>query len=219
MVRAYWLLNEKFKRIVPILSMLMILFQLLVFINLDVICVDFKKHFLTLRSFTPAQLVSNLISIIIFLIAFVKIIKLIDKSEFAKSNPKMQLIRSMSKYSLLFAISVKLIHTGLDATSLGYVNELLKNGAMSIALRSNLVVFLMVSQFTLELTKQADDESTHSGGDSNSKKNDTGSFGKKGPSSRRPSNGAPISGKRTSFRDGVKKPDHIIEVNDSDEDK
>ena len=174
MVRAYTLLTPKLKKIVPAISACMILCQFLVLVQFKAECSSNKKQFVILETSPAPQLLSNVLSIALFFIAFSKIIKLIDKSEFAKGNSKMQLIRSLSKYSLIFAISVKLAQTILDGTQFKFVNDLLHDGAITIALRSNLVVFLMISQFTLELTKVAGDQSTHSNG-SNSKHEKSGS--------------------------------------------
>eukprot|EP00834_Sanchytrium_tribonematis_P001112 NODE_24_length_41419_cov_0.818780.p13 type:complete len:306 gc:universal NODE_24_length_41419_cov_0.818780:27620-28537(+) len=213
-VRAFPLFNAKLKKIVPIASFIMILCQFLVLVDFHVECDSISKRFLSLHSAAPAQFVANIFSIFILFVAFSKIIELIDKSEFAKNNSKMQLIRTLSKYSLYFAISVKVGHTVLDATNFGNSSRLLSDGAITIALRSNLVVFLMISQFTLELTKQAGDQSTHS--DSNSKHEKsfgTTSGGHVSKLSEKSKNAA-NNQKRQSFRENKKAEHSIVEVED-----
>ena len=208
MIRAYWLLNTRMKKIIPVVGILMILFQFLVLIDMSTNCNDTSQHFLVLSKFNSAQLVSDILSIILLYVAFRKIIELIDKSEFVKVNAKMQLLRSLAKYSLVCVISVKVCQSVLETTGFWRPFDFLNNGALVIALRSNLIVVLMVSQLTLELTKASDDVTEKS--DSTGKHDDSSV----GPCSKDHSRRTSNSSAKVLIHQKpmLKKPDHIVEV-------
>eukprot|EP00834_Sanchytrium_tribonematis_P001442 NODE_35_length_36362_cov_0.944434.p18 type:complete len:277 gc:universal NODE_35_length_36362_cov_0.944434:14157-14987(+) len=167
LVRAYKLLEGKLKRSIPILSGSLIICIFCSLAGIHSMCYTSSSHFVKIFVSIVPDLIASIFSISIYLISFWKIIELIDSSEFGKDNPKMQMIRAIAKFSMYFMVLVRCCMIGFS------IGGLDTNQKLSTALRTNLVVFLMIVQLTLELTKSSGETSERSDVESVGKRRNT----------------------------------------------
>ena len=151
LIRAFKLLDGKVKKVVPVLSSALVISIFCSLINLYGSCGSTTSVFIYVHVSIVPDAVASVFSISIYAISFFKIIQMIDSSEFVKENPKMQMIKSIAKYSIFFVIIVRILMIALAIA--GYD----ENEKLTTALRTNLVVFLMVVQIVLELSKHSTD--------------------------------------------------------------
>ena len=166
LLRTYKLFDGIVKKAIPFLSASLTISIFCSLIGIYGYCGLSTSHFVSVHvNIIPDALASG-ISICVYILTFYKIINLVNSSEFGKENPKMQMIRGIAKYSMYFVIVVRLLMISFAIA--GYDT----NQKLTTALRSNLVVFLMIVQLSLELTKSAsdrrDDEESISQGGSHS---------------------------------------------------
>eukprot|EP00834_Sanchytrium_tribonematis_P001439 NODE_35_length_36362_cov_0.944434.p15 type:complete len:290 gc:universal NODE_35_length_36362_cov_0.944434:15045-15914(+) len=160
LLRAFSLLTPRWKKAAPILSAIMIIAQFCTLIGVQFICDSEEHQFMVVVHRRSADAVASLFAIYIYILSFSKIIQVIDTSQFGKSNGRMKVIRTLSKYSMLFAIAMRVVIALFD------IGRLDKNGKVVMAMRSNIVVFLMATQLCLELSKLSSDGSEYSDSDS-----------------------------------------------------
>ena len=157
MLRAYKLIEGKIKLALPFVSSALVICIFCTFAGLYGSCGLKSSHFVNVHISIVPDALASVFSICIYAISFWKIIELIDSSEFGKDNPKMQMIRGIAKYSMLFVIVVRVLMISLAIAGFD------ANQKLTTALRTNLVVFLMVVQLVLELTKVTGNTDEESG--------------------------------------------------------
>ena len=164
LIRAFPLLTPRWKRAAPIMSGIMIIAQFLTLVNVQFVCNSPDHQFMVVIHQKSADAVASLFAIYIYILSFSKIIQVIDTSQFGKVNGRMKVIRALSKYSMFFAIAMRVMIALFD------IGRLDKNGKVVMAMRSNIVIFLMATQFCLELSKLSSDGSALSDSDSSDQK-------------------------------------------------
>eukprot|EP00834_Sanchytrium_tribonematis_P001923 NODE_51_length_31136_cov_0.357670.p11 type:complete len:290 gc:universal NODE_51_length_31136_cov_0.357670:1335-2204(+) len=148
LTRAFPLLNSKVKKGILALCFVLVATEFTSMIQLNYGCDQEESQFVLLEINIPSEVFSHCLGIIVYFVAFSKIIKLVNDSIFAKDNGKMQLLKSISLFSMYAAIAIKC------GTLLGYLLDR-EDTEVEMAMKSNLVMILMVSQLTLELANKA----------------------------------------------------------------
>ena len=160
LIRAYNLLTPRWKKAVPFMSIIMIIAQFLTLDKATFICDSEEHQFVTVIHKRAADAIASLFAIYIYILSYSKIIQVIDTNQFGKVNGRMKVIRTLSKYSMVFAILMRMMIALFD------IGRLDKNGKVVMAMRSNIVIFLMATQLCLELSKLGTDGSEYSDSDS-----------------------------------------------------
>ena len=160
LIRAYSLLTPRWKKAAPMMAGIMVIAQFLTLNGISFECNVTEHQFVVIHHKRSADAVASLFAIYIYILSFSKIIQVIDTSQFGKSNGRMKVIRTLSKYSMLFAIAMRVMIALVD------IGQLDQNGKVVMLMRSNIVVFLMATQLCLELSKLSSDGSEYSDSDS-----------------------------------------------------
>eukprot|EP00835_Amoeboradix_gromovi_P004654 NODE_375_length_9841_cov_0.151098.p2 type:complete len:277 gc:universal NODE_375_length_9841_cov_0.151098:1593-763(-) len=149
MSRAYPLLSSRFKKIVPVLVFTLIIAESCSLIDLQYRCDGEESQFPEIVVNPYSETLSHILGIMLYIIAFQKIISLVDNSIFAKENGKMLLLRSIAKASVYFTIALKF------GCWIGYLLDGAEDNEVEMAMKSNLCLDLLVSQLILELANIA----------------------------------------------------------------
>eukprot|EP00834_Sanchytrium_tribonematis_P001922 NODE_51_length_31136_cov_0.357670.p10 type:complete len:290 gc:universal NODE_51_length_31136_cov_0.357670:273-1142(+) len=148
LTRAFPLLNSRLKKVMVVMCGLLVCAEFTTLAGMDYTCDEEETQFVMMSLNIPSEVISHIFGIGIYLVAFSKIIKLVNGSIFAKDNGKMQLLKTISLFSMCAAIAIKC------GTLLGFLLDR-EDTEVEMAMKSNLVLILMVSQLTLELANKA----------------------------------------------------------------
>eukprot|EP00834_Sanchytrium_tribonematis_P000658 NODE_12_length_54577_cov_0.384100.p23 type:complete len:276 gc:universal NODE_12_length_54577_cov_0.384100:17841-18668(+) len=149
LTRAYPLFSDKVKKMMLalIFSVTVAEFTSLVSLNYD--CEGEETQFPNILVNMPSEVISHILGVAIYFLAFSKIIALVNSSSFSKENGRMQLLKSISLWSMYAVIGIKV------GTLIGFLFDGDSDNEVEMAMKSNLVMVLIVSQLTLELANKA----------------------------------------------------------------
>ena len=145
--RAQKLMIKQLKVVCTILSIGLIVFTFLKLNNLNYQCDLPDKGLLILSDEVVAEVFSSVFSVLLYIISYMTILKVVYGSAFLKTNAKMQIIKKVSIYAMTFAVVAEISNTVL----IMYKKD---HTGLVLYLRSQIVLLLMVSQFSVELAKK-----------------------------------------------------------------
>ena len=145
--RALKLMSRNLKVVSAVLSIGLLFFSFIQLNQLKYTCNITTNEFINFEPNLPAILISAVFSVSIYLIAFLTILKVVYASQFLKLNARLQIVKLVSIYTMLFAISTRIAITILSIIARG-------DDGIQLALQSHLILSLLLSQFAVEVTKK-----------------------------------------------------------------
>eukprot|EP00835_Amoeboradix_gromovi_P006695 NODE_849_length_3700_cov_0.478369.p1 type:complete len:250 gc:universal NODE_849_length_3700_cov_0.478369:2011-1262(-) len=145
--RAYKLMSNNVKNVSRVFSFGLLIFTCLQLYQLNYNCNVQDKQIVTFKADFASEFISEFFAVILYFISFLTILKVVYASDFLKSNSKLQVIKLVSIYAMMFAIVSKIVILVLAIID--------TKDELRTALRCHVVLLLMVSQFAVEINKKA----------------------------------------------------------------